>query len=317
MLTAIVRSLRPDGVTPRSLYLVVGVALFGVKFLIDRTIAGRFGQGWTPLNYLIWPDRDALLVWQLPPADRDLALTLLGVSLPFIAVGVLLTVRRLRDAGLPLALAVLFFLPLVNLLLILGLCLVPTRPAPLDVPAGTTLAWRARAVHRRVAGESSPAAFALACFLSVVMTAGLVFLAANTLQSYGFGVFVAAPFAAGWLAAVLYGLPRRRTVGQCLGVAAVALAASGLVLLGFALEGAVCILMAAPLALPLALLGGLVGFAVQSRPWVNDHAPALALGLLVVLPAMIAAEAQDSREPVLRSVVTTVEVDAPPAACGS
>lgn len=313
MPTAIGQALWPSGTTGRAGYFVTGVSLFAVKFVIDRTIAGRFGHGWTPLNYLIWPDGETVRVWQLPPADRDMAIALLVASLPFIAIGMILTLRRLRDAGLPLVLALLFFVPLVNLLVILALCLIPTKPPPMVVTSGTTLARRARAVHRRMAGESSPVAFGIASVASVVLTVGLVLLAANALQSYGFGVFVAAPFAQGWLAAVLYGLTRRRSVGQCLGVAAFSLMSSGLILLGFALEGAICILMAAPIALTLSLLGGLVGFAVQARPWANDYAPALTLGLVVVLPGLIAAEASTTRELTVRAVVTTVEVNASPA----
>src|SRR5207244_4118700 len=133
----------------------------------------------------------------------------------------------------------------------------------------TVLARQAQAVHRKVAGESRAAAFLVACLASVAVIVALVFVSANVLKSYGFGVFVGAPFAQGWLAAVLYGLPRRRSIGECLGVAVVALGMAGLVLVAAAVEGLICILMAAPIALVLGVFGGLVGYAVQSRPWAN------------------------------------------------
>jgi hypothetical protein len=135
---------------------------------------------------------------------------------------------------------------------------------------------------------------------------GLVFISANVLESYGFGVFVAAPFAQGWLAAVLYGLPRRRTLGDCMGVAVVALIMTGLVLLAFAIEGLFCILMVSPIALVLSMLGGMVGYSVQSRPWANDTTPAMILALLVALPSLMAPE------PEIREVRTSVIVNAAP-----
>ena len=62
MPTAIGQALWPSGTTGRAGYFVTGVSLFAVKFVIDRTIAGRFGHGWTPLNYLIWPDGETVRV---------------------------------------------------------------------------------------------------------------------------------------------------------------------------------------------------------------------------------------------------------------
>jgi uncharacterized membrane protein YhaH (DUF805 family) len=300
------------GTLSRSRYLLIGAVLFLVKYALDSTVASGYGRPWSPLNYLVWPDRSSVLVFDLPEADRQFGLTMLAIALPFIWIGVTLTLQRLRDAQLPLALVVLFFIPIVNLLLILGLCLVPPRPPEVTPVPGTALARRARMAHRKVAGESSPAAFLLACVVSVGITVGLVVVSANVLQSYGFGAFVAAPFVQGWLAAVLYGLPRRRSVGDCLGVAVAALAMAGGVLLAFAIEGLICILMASPIALVLGVLGGLVGYAVQSRPWANDAAPAMVLGLLVVMPSLMAAESAAAPAPVIREVRTEVIVDAPP-----
>ena len=308
---SIKRFLLLTGTVSRSRYLQVGILLVLIKYIIDSCVAAVFRRSWSPLNYLIWPDR-SVFVFDLSAEDRQFGLTMLVVALPFIWVGVTLTLQRLRDAQFPLALVVLFFIPIVNLLLIFGLCLVPSRP-PLGTPdPDTALSKHARAVHRKVVGESSAGAFLLACSLSVLFTVGLVVLSANVLQSYGFGVFVAAPFVQGWLAAVLYGIPRRRSVRECEGVALTSLLMTGVVLFLIAAEGLICILMTAPIALVLAVLGGLVGFAVQSRPWANDMAPWLILGLVVVMPALMAAESFATPTPAVREVLTDVIVDAPP-----
>lgn len=312
MINGVKRFLLLTGTITRSRYLLIGVVFFLVKYALDSTVANGFGRSWSPLNYLVWPDRSSILVFDLPEADRRFGLTMLASALPFIWVGVTLTLQRLRDAQLPPILVVLFFIPIVNLLLILGLCLVPSRPMETAPAPSTALARRARVAHRKVAGESNLAAFLLACVVSVGFTVGLVVISANVLESYGFGVFVAAPFVQGWLAAVLYGLPRRRSVGECIGVAVATLAIAGGVLLAFAVEGLICILMASPIALILGVLGGLVGYAVQSRPWANDSAPAMIFGLIVVMPALMAAESVAAPAPAIRAVRTEVIVNAPP-----
>ncbi len=311
MIERLKRFLLLTGTIPRSSYLLIGVLLFGVKYALDWTVARAFGRSWSPVNYLVWPDRESVLVFQLPEADREFGVVMMALALPFIWVGVTLTLQRLRDAQLPLALVLLFFIPLVNLLLILGLCLVPSRSARGSLGPNAVLARRARVVHHKVAGESQAASFWIACGVSVVITVGLVVLSANVLKSYGFGVFVAAPFAQGWLAAVLYGLPDRRSLGQCVSVALAAVGLSGLVLLVIAIEGLICIVMASPIALALATLGSMVGYVIQSRPWVNDSVPVMILGLLVTMPALMAAESVASPELTIREVRTEVIVDAP------
>jgi uncharacterized membrane protein YhaH (DUF805 family) len=305
------RFLLLTGNISRSRYLFIGMTLFVVKYAVDSMVANLFDRPWSPLNYLIWPDRASLLML-LPEADRQFGLVMLAFALPFIWVGVTLTLQRLRDAYLPLGLVLLFFIPLVNLLLILGLCLVPTGRPDSEPAPETRLGRRARMVHRKVARGNNLAAFMLACVVSVAATVGLVLLSANVLESYGFGVFVAAPFVQGWLAAVLYGLPGRRSIGDCLKVAIVSLILAGFVLFLFAMEGLICILMAAPIGLALGVLGGLVGYAVQSRPWANDSAAAMILGLVVVMPSLMAAESLSIPAPALREVRTAVIVDAPP-----
>ncbi|HEY2783366.1 MAG TPA: DUF805 domain-containing protein, partial [Fimbriiglobus sp.] len=293
---------RLSGRMTRGYYLVTGIGLFLLKFTIDWTLATQIWQRpWSMVSYLFWPNRESVTVWNLPPADRDFGLVMLAVALPFICAGVKYTVRRIRDAGLPRALVLLFFIPVVNLLLILFLCIIPSRPvaetpqSEWDRGENPPTAERNRSDTVPPKGVDRLSAFAIACGCSVAVTVGLVYLSANVLKSYGFGVFVAAPFAQGWLAASIYGFSTRRTVGESLYVAAVSLAISGVVLILVAVEGLICILMASPIALALGLLGGLVGYTTQSRPWANDSAPALMIAVLLALPAMIAADSVDGQ----------------------
>src|SRR5262249_33798284 len=117
-------------------YLVSGVVLFAIKYAIDGIVANWvFHRDWSPMNYLIWPNDRTDTVSRLGDRERELALTMLLISLPFIWTGVILTLHRLRAAGLPLSLVVLFFVPVVNLLLFAVLSVLPTRELTV-VPAG-------------------------------------------------------------------------------------------------------------------------------------------------------------------------------------
>jgi len=111
----------------RGAYALSGLLLFGLKHNLDRVVASAFfDKSWSLFNYLVPPEHGGSLL-RLTPAEMRFYGTLLLVALPFIAIGVVLTLRRLRSAGLPLPLVVLFFLPLVNLVFFLVLCIVPAR----------------------------------------------------------------------------------------------------------------------------------------------------------------------------------------------
>src|SRR5258708_7833153 len=114
--------LRPLGRLP---YLAVGVVLFALKFAIDRAVSARFGQAYSLLFYV--SPLDAPLFRRQD--DPTYWLCLWGVALPFIAVGCLLTLRRLRDADLSPWFVVLFFVPFVNLLFFAVAAGAPSRKA--------------------------------------------------------------------------------------------------------------------------------------------------------------------------------------------
>src|SRR5215813_9858878 len=108
----------------RRRYLITGLVLFALKHNIDRLLATLFGYQWGPFNYLIFfsPDES---VSGLSPTDVKFYVSLVLCALPFIWIGVVLTLRRLRDAGLPLSLVVLFFIPLINLIFFVILAAIP------------------------------------------------------------------------------------------------------------------------------------------------------------------------------------------------
>jgi hypothetical protein len=80
----------------------------------------------------------------------------------------------------------------------------------------------------------------------------------------------------------------------------------------FAVEGLVCILMAMPIALPLALLGGSFAYLIQRRPLGYLETPQVMGLLILTLPAMMGSEKAFLPGPELIEVRTAVTIDASP-----
>jgi hypothetical protein len=333
----LVQLYRRDGTLDRLPYFLTGVILLVFKHSLDwLTATAVFDRPWSPFRYFVLP-APVLELASLPEDDRLFYGTLLALALPFIVVGVLLTMQRLRAVGLPVALIVLFFVPVANLFFFLVLSILPTRPEPIPVistetgNAPSTTDWkitpqfrqvaaqyrdsehwqRIRSTHRRVTHDSSLASAGLSLAITVPVAIAFVYLSANVLQNYGVGLFVGMPFCVGLGSVVLFGLARPQSFGTCMAVTFLATTLVGLGVLFIALEGAICLLMAAPLGYALAFLGGALGYAIQSRPWAMDASPWMLLLLLGSLPSLMAAEAVTPSETRLLEVCSAVEINAP------
>ena len=85
-----------------------------------------------------------------------------------------------------------------------------------------------------------------------------------------------------------------------------------MVLVVVAVEGLICLLMAAPLALGLAALGGVLGFVIQATYWkIKDPLAILSLFLLFP-PASFGLECAADLRPPKFAVRTSVDIAAPP-----
>jgi uncharacterized protein YndB with AHSA1/START domain len=136
-----------------------------------------------------------------------------------------------------------------------------------------------------------------------------VLISAVTFGAYGWGLFVMTPFLVGITTAYLANrrTPLRSGRTLPLVVAAAALGTAALVFL--ALEGIVCILMAAPLGALAAAAGGAVGRAAA----LAVHHRGKPLMSLAALPALFALEAaMPPAVPV--ETAEAIEISAPPAA---
>ena len=298
-----------NGTIDRGPYLLAGIVLFAIKFVIDWTVAKFvFNVNWSPVQYLVWPDRNTRFAFALEDDARNFSLTMLVISLPFIWTGLMLTLRRLRAAQLPQALVTLFFMPVVNFFLFFILTLVPTKTKAVAVPQLTAL----REQHQRVVRDETRRSAIVALALSIPLTVVFVTLSALVFQNYGMSLFVGSPFALGMISVIVFGFSKPQRFRDCMLVGLAGITLVGVMLLLIAIEGAICLLMAAPLAYALAFLGSLVGYIIQSRPWCSEQSALLSLGLMVILPGLMAAESLNEPPPELREVRTVVEIAAPP-----
>src|SRR5262249_4905416 len=148
-----------------------------------------------------------------------------------------------------------FFIPAANYLLMLVLSILPTR---------TPGAWRQQdpAPEREARLRSAFSGAAMGALSAVLMLLISVF----GLQQYGVGLFLGAPVILGWGAAFICNRGHPRTERATVQVAFVGVLVAGGMFVVFALEGIVCVAMALPLTLPLALLGAVVGRAIAMLP---------------------------------------------------
>ncbi len=173
--------LRPLG---RGYYAFWGVLLLALKYNLDRWIAWRgYGVSCFPWHYLA-PER---AIGATADAS-NLAATLLLTSVPFIAIGLWLTWRRLRDIGLSGALLPLFFVPFLNVWFFIVLCVWAHRRGE---PAET------RVLNRVSSSLAGLRPFAMAA-VTVAVTAGvslpLVAFCTLVLQDYGWACLLAFRF---------------------------------------------------------------------------------------------------------------------------
>ena len=284
-----------DAPVDRRTYVLNGAGLMACKYLMDAAVVGAFtGRLFTPLDYLnpVWTMRQQAL--RGVPTWAVLAMALW--TLPFLWVGVGMSMRRALDAGRSAWLALLFFVPVVNYALMAALSLLPSRPR---VPGP----WREPIIpvlDDRLKSGLLGVAAALAVAIPTVLFSVYV------KKSYSAGLFLGTPFTVGSVSAHVFNYRHPRTAGQTHEVVVISLVLAAGVLLLFAAEGAFCLALAFPLAIPVGIVGGVFGRAIALRsvePPGRTGMAALVAPLLVLVEPHVA--------PAVHEVVTVVEVAAP------
>ena len=282
-------------VTPRA-YRIHGVALVLIKYAGDvALVALGAGRLWTPVDYfsavpMVFTDFRLAPAWLMP------ALALW--TLPFLWAGVSLTLRRAADAGWSPWSAMGFFVPYLNYLLMLALCLLPSASPRVKRPeAGAALGPRQRST------------LILSVSAGTVVGLAMVGLAVQFFNQYGLALFFGTPFAMGAITGFVYNRGNPATNIDTLKATFVMFVVASFLLFLAGVEGAVCIVMASPLILALGVLGARFGRLIAHRSGA-DMTPALFA--LLVLPAASALEPNHSTGRVLHEVTTSVDISAAP-----
>jgi hypothetical protein len=289
-----------EPVRPRQ-YLLVGLGLAALKYAGDGVLSLLLAaRPLNPIEYLN-PFLSARLA-SIAPYSSWLPALLLIWALPFIWIGVSMSARRALNAGLPPLFSLLFFVPGVNFLVIVLLCQRKEVPGPSErgepaagVPRAGDSLGRLRAALIAVA--VSAAFGALAAVYSVFLVA-----------QYGTALFLGGPFVLGMISGALYNRPVRQPGDATIAVAVLSFTVAGGVLMLLALEGVMCLGMAAVIGYPLAVLGAVLGRALAfgAKPTAG------ALSVVAAWPLLALLGAGSSERFPVRAVHTSIEIAAPP-----
>ncbi len=114
----------------RRQYLAAGSALMLLKYVIDNAIVHTFtGRFWSPVDHLV-PSLALRTPSGAAPEPGAMLMALALMALPFLWVGLTMSMRRALDASYSPWTAVLFFVPIINLFLMAWLCVAPSRRGP-------------------------------------------------------------------------------------------------------------------------------------------------------------------------------------------
>ena len=299
----------------RARYLGSGLILLALKHNIDRLLAALYGYPWGIFNYWIFQKPEGfrglyrqhapVSIAELSPDDARFYFVLVLFALPFIWAGVTLTLRRLRDAELPLWLVALFFIPFINLLFFIVLAAIPSRQSRESesrIPAHV-----GRFIPESKFG-SAVFGILITAFLAIVE----IVFSANGLGNYGWGLFVGIPFFLGLNSSLICGFHRPQSLGRCLAVATLSTVLVGLALFSCAVEGIICLVMALPLGFVVALIGGFIGFVIQNRPhYSTDTLSVVSVGALLI-PGLILLEHAIGPTPPVYEVKTSIVIKSDP-----
>lgn len=144
--------------------------------------------------------------------------------------------------------------------------------------------------------------------LTVVVSGLLTLWGIYGIGQYGLALFVCTPLLIGAGSTLLYGYGRRISRADAAGVGFLALAVFTGLLLLCAIEGFICIAMAAPFGILLTWVGTLLGHTIcQHTP---GQAPATLLVLVGFVP--LTAVIEQEAPPTLSSVVSSIDIGARP-----
>ena len=149
-----------------------------------------------------------------------------------------------------------------------------------------------------------------AILIPALIGVGGCYLSVKASEVYGVTLFVGLPVLVSFLSAFFYGFRREVSFGSAYLVGILSITSVGLMILGFAMDGLICLLMALPLAFALALIGTYLG-RLAGRAANGRASSILPLILVFLFPCLVAFENTHHPAVPLRAITTSVEIDAP------
>jgi hypothetical protein len=144
--------------------------------------------------------------------------------------------------------------------------------------------------------------------ITVCIVGILTFWGIYGIGEYGIALFMLTPFLIGFCSTFLYGYKNKTTKKEAIWIGFTTLAVCTLALIAFAIEGLICIFMAAPIGIVLTWIGSLIGYSLLKKSTTSTPSVLLLLIALIPLTSFI----EHKTKPELTSVTTSIIINAKP-----
>jgi uncharacterized protein YndB with AHSA1/START domain/uncharacterized membrane protein (DUF485 family) len=275
--------------TRRFAYVVASFVLIASQNLVAWGVGQAFSENRAlDLEFWLTPLSSAMSIYSLPPIWGA------AIFAYFLLVAWLLALMSFqlaRRTNRGFILAVLSVVPVLQLGAILLNAVVPAREAVDDMRES-----RARSAKNVTMG--------LIAGIALIVLA--VLISAVTFGAYGWGLFVMTPFLVGITCGYLVNEQSDLGASATMKLVIAAAGLGSLALVVLALEGIVCIIMAALLAIPIVMLGGVIGRGLA----IARHNRRNPLASVAILPMVFMLEgAMPSEAPIITQY--EIEIAAP------
>jgi hypothetical protein len=146
--------------------------------------------------------------------------------------------------------------------------------------------------------------------ITMLISGLLTYWGIQGIGAYGMALFILTPLFIGMCPVILYGRKRAMTTKQARNIGFLTLTLFAFGLIVFALEGLICIAMAAPLGLLLTWAGTFIGHNIIGKT--PNRGASIVTILMLTIPATAFMERRDNELPELIQVTTSIEINATP-----
>ncbi len=278
------------GTITRSRYFLTGLGLSVAKFFIDWAVIyfvfHKDAQNYfdsIDSYYFLGDTFSSLESLMFQQGELTINLTLLAITLPFMLIGIGLTLKRLNALSIHPWLLILFFVPYLQLFFFAFLSVIPSMGARSGKTKTLKGDWLSQYLPKKPI---------LAAAVSIAITSAfgalIIFFSTHFLRVYGGYLFVGLPFCLGFLTTLLYSPDHEVSFREDMGVGGLSVFFVAIVIFLFFMEGVICILMMLPLALLLSMIGVLCARAVRHS--FDSYKGGQLLLLALLLPSLMGFE---------------------------